>query len=477
VSLSTAELDQVQRELQALVGALVQKVFVPGERLLLLELRVPGASHLLRLDARPGATRMHLAASRPPSPAEALPFQSQARTHLLGKRLVALERAAGDRVVVLRFGEGDGERRVLAELTGRHGNLFLLGAREIILGMAGPNASTQRALGVGKPYLPPTSTRVERDDRTRFTPGPDHSISKQIDALYAAREAAQDHQALRAQLGRPLRQRLLRNARTLVKVEAEAARTANAEVHQRAGELLKTSLHQIPRGATQVTLTDYGTGEARPVTIALRPELSAADNLAWHFRQYKRLTHGARRAGERLGELQAERASLTAQLQALEAMDDVALRARAAEQPVPRAPSRKKHERSVHVPFRTFHAQDGSRIWVGKGAADNDQLTFKHARPHDLWLHARGRTGAHVVVPLERRAQVQPEVLLDACALALHFSDARDEPRAEVSHVPVKALRKPKGGKPGQVIYSQEKTLLFAVEPARLARLLASEAR
>ena len=41
-------------------------------------------------------------------------------------------------------------------------------------------------------------------------------------------------------------------------------------------------------------------------------------------------------------------------------------------------------------------------ILVGRGAADNDALTLHVGRPHDLWLHARGVTGAHVIVPLRR---------------------------------------------------------------------------
>jgi predicted ribosome quality control (RQC) complex YloA/Tae2 family protein len=114
----------------------------------------------------------------------------------------------------------------------------------------------------------------------------------------------------------------------------------------------------------------------------------------------------------------------------------------------------------------------GQRIWVGRGSEDNDALTFKVAKPFHLWLHARGQPGSHVVVPLEKGMEVAQEVLLDAAHLALHHSGAKGEPRGEVSYVPVKFIRKVKGGAPGQVLFSREKTFMVRMEPERLERLL-----
>ena len=112
---------------------------------------------------------------------------------------------------------------------------------------------------------------------------------------------------------------------------------------------------------------------------------------------------------------------------------------------------------------------------MGRGAESNDQLSFKLARPFHLWLHARGQPGSHVVVPLERDGEVSQEVLLDAAHLALHHSGAKGEPRGEVSYVPVKFVRKMKGGAPGQVLYSRERTFVVRLEPERLKRLLDSQ--
>ena len=157
MSLSVSELAQVIDELRALRGAVVQQAYVPRERVLLLELRVPGHTHLLRLDAEPNRTRLHLAGSRPASPSEPLALQQAARAHLVGRKLTAIERAPSDRVVTLRFENDEGPRTLVAELTGRHGNLFLLGDGGKVLALGGPNLSQKRALAPGRVYEPPAS--------------------------------------------------------------------------------------------------------------------------------------------------------------------------------------------------------------------------------------------------------------------------------------------------------------------------------
>ncbi len=135
----------------------------------------------------------------------------------------------------------------------------------------------------------------------------------------------------------------------------------------------------------------------------------------------------------------------------------------------------KPREPSRHVPFRTFIGSGARVILVGKGASDNDVLTRDHARPHDLWLHARDVAGAHVVVPLEKREVCPQELLLDAAHLAAHFSDSRGEPTVDVSYTPKRYVRKPKGAAPGLVVLEREKVLRLQLEATRLAKLLQNE--
>jgi hypothetical protein len=126
-------------------------------------------------------------------------------------------------------------------------------------------------------------------------------------------------------------------------------------------------------------------------------------------------------------------------------------------------------------PHRTFRGRSGARILVGRGAAHNDALTFQIARPHDLWLHAKGRTGAHVIVPLLKNQTCPGDVLVEAAHLAAHFSEARDEAVVDVQYASRRHLRKPRGSAAGLVIVDREKVLALRKEPDTMRALLESE--
>ncbi len=238
------------------------------------------------------------------------------------------------------------------------------------------------------------------------------------------------------------------------------------------GELLTQNLFRIPRGAKSATLTEYTAEGPREVEIPLDPKKGAREQAEWHFHQYRRLLRGVEHAERRWLELEAEREKLDREADRIRALPEEALWKHL---DLLSAAAR-RNERPEARPYKEFLSADGSRIWVGKGAEANDALTFKVARAQDVWLHARGLPGSHVVVPLEKHQELLPEVLLDAAHLALHFSQAKGEPRAEVSYVKAKFLRKVKGGPPGRVTYTREKTFLCRVEPERIERLLRSRA-
>lgn len=238
--------------------------------------------------------------------------------------------------------------------------------------------------------------------------------------------------------------------RTREKIAEEASRGPLAEQHKRDGELLSRNLHAVERGAKSVTLTEYAEHGPQERTLTLDPKRTPKQQAEWFFHQYKRLTRGVEIAKERLKKIDLE-------LAAAEAPD---------KQPFtePRAPD------APSLPYREYVTAKGQRIWVGRSAKHNDTLTFKVARPHHVWFHARGLTGAHVVVPLEKKQTLEQETLIDAAHLAHHYSSARDEPTGEVSYTHVRYLRK--GDAPGQVTYTRETTFWLRVERARLQRLL-----
>ena len=138
------------------------------------------------------------------------------------------------------------------------------------------------------------------------------------------------------------------------------------------------------------------------------------------------------------------------------------------------APPPKKREKEEKTGPRQFFSRDGFEILVGRSNQENDHLTIHMARGNDLFFHVRGFPGSHVIVRNQPNKTVPLETLLDAGALAVHYSKIRGNTRADVRYTPRKYVSKPRGAKPGLVTISNEKTIRPDGDPERLKRLLAS---
>jgi len=477
MSLRPAELEQVVAEVNArLAGAVVQKAWCPLPRLAYLELRVPGRSFFLCLCAEGELARLSVAADRFPTPGEPAPFQRWLRQELTGFKLRTARWREAQRVVELDFHREEDQdmRRLVLEFSAPGGMLLLSHSGRVLM-LSGEGLAQRRALHPGAQWTPPEPLAADQLEKargasSRLAPmeGDFAPYAEAAERLLGERDRKSRAESIRRRLAQPYRARLKRSSRTLDKVRAEAARGPEAEEHRRVGELLTQNMHRLRRGVTEVTLTSYTQTGVEEVQVKLDPKRTPKEEVDWRFHQYKRLLRGVEQARRREAELAREVAHAKTALEQLERMDEAALLSQAEVLHVPAGEEGPQEGR----PYKEYLGHGGQRIWVGRGSEANDELTFKVARPYHLWLHARGQPGSHVVVPLEKGMEVAQEVLLDAAHLALHHSGAKGEPRGEVSYVPVKFLRKVKGGAPGQVLYSREKTFMVRMESERLERLL-----
>jgi hypothetical protein len=285
----------------------------------------------------------------------------------------------------------------------------------------------------------------------------------------------------RGALAKGLRAHLRKLARRREAVEEDLTRLDDVARLQRTGRLLLAQGGRIARGATHATLDDWEEGGTLDVT--LDPAVPAKLQAEGFFAKAKRIARGEAMMRTRLDEttraIDAVRA-LEAEVRDAEALSLDLLttwttRARSfglREHEV--SAQRGSSRRGARVPYLEYTAHGGQRVLVGRGAADNDALTLRIARPHDVWMHTRGTPGAHVVVPLARGTQCAQEALLDAATLAAHHSDARGHDFVEVTWTERRYVRKPRKSKPGSVVLDREKVLALRPEAARLARLLAS---
>jgi predicted ribosome quality control (RQC) complex YloA/Tae2 family protein len=113
-------------------------------------------------------------------------------------------------------------------------------------------------------------------------------------------------------------------------------------------------------------------------------------------------------------------------------------------------------------PYRTLRV-DGFEILIGRGSAENDELTFDVADPHDTWLHASGGTaGSHVVIKNPDKVEIPKGVLEAAAAAAAWYSKARGAPKVPVSYCRVSEVSKPRGAPVGMVELARWKDIKVA---------------
>lgn len=126
------------------------------------------------------------------------------------------------------------------------------------------------------------------------------------------------------------------------------------------------------------------------------------------------------------------------------------------------APNRRgaaRSDASARLPYRSYRSSGGLEIRVGRGAADNDELTFHASAPGDVWLHARDAGGAHVVLRWQRDEAPPARDLEEAAVLAAWHSRSRGSSAVAVDWTRRRYVRKPRGAKPGSVVVTRAETL------------------
>ena len=112
----------------------------------------------------------------------------------------------------------------------------------------------------------------------------------------------------------------------------------------------------------------------------------------------------------------------------------------------------------------SYQLPDAFEVLAGKTDADNDILSLKTAKPNDLWFHAHGLPGSHVILRHPEGDKPDNATIKVAAAIAAWHSKARNAGTVPVSCTEAKHVGKPRGARPGSVSIKREKTI--KVRPA-----------
>ncbi|UCC25500.1 MAG: DUF814 domain-containing protein [Gemmatimonadales bacterium] len=298
------------------------------------------------------------------------------------------------------------------------------------------------------------------------------TLARTVDLLEAFREAEQSGRA-----GAP--ETLIPGALVdALEAETERARTRTARLEEELsglpdpaelqawGDLILARFHLVPEGRSSVELEGF---DGTTVTVPLDPGAGPDANARRHYDRAARV----RRAIEELpGRIDRARAAWDR----LRDVRDRATRGEASREEIEAVIPRRDTpvrggSQGGPSPFRRYRSSGGLEIRVGRGAAGNDELTFHHSKPNEIWLHARHAAGAHVILRWSGEGSPPPGDLREAAVLAALHSRARTSGSVPVDWTRRKYVRKPRKAAAGSVIPERVKTVFVQPDETLEERL------
>ncbi|MBQ9736103.1 MAG: NFACT family protein [Clostridia bacterium] len=246
----------------------------------------------------------------------------------------------------------------------------------------------------------------------------------------------------------------------------ELADSERAEEYRRMGEFITAELYRLKRGATSFTATDYSTDPPTSVTVPLDGRLSPSANAQRYFKLYRKAKTAREMLATQIALSEREliyiqsvaaflsRAETEADL--LELREELALAGYGARMKK-YAPQKTKKSKPLE-----FVSPSGYRVLCGKNNLQNEQLTFRVAGKGDLWFHAKGIPGSHVILICDG-AEPPEEDYTFAATVAAEHSSATADPVA-VDYTRVKNVKKPPAAKPGYVTYKTNYTAFVSMK-------------
>ncbi len=416
-------------------------------------------------------------------------FVRAAGAALRGMTLVSVRTRKLDRL--LRFDFGSRSRfgvedaySLICELVPRFGNIVLVKGETIVAAAKefAPSENAVRSIEAGDRYEPPplrpgkSSPMLTQDVAERLAeqpPGGDLHVyrrgeglvqahlvelpqyadlehqrsSSLLDVLAEARRSnihAQQSDRLakrRRSLERALAERERKLVVELAQVEARVREASNRESLRDEGEAIYATLHELDAQARD----------------------EAKDRAAKLFTKYKKAATAIEHLERRREDLSAALEDIADLRWELERAGDAELddveQAVAALEPRQNAPARAAARKRKPLQFRT---ESGSRIYVGRTPLENADLTFRLARPDDLWFHVQNQPGAHVILQRDDKTLAPPDDILAAASLAALHSKAKNSPKVTVDYTQRKFVRKRPSAAPGLVFYTHPKSVLVA---------------
>lgn len=287
------------------------------------------------------------------------------------------------------------------------------------------------------------------------------SISEVLETYYASKNTITRIRQKSAGL-RHIVQTALERSRKKYDLQLKQLKdTQNRDKYKVYGELINVYGYHLEEGAKNLQALNYYTDKM--VSIPLDAAKSPQENARRYFDKYNK----QKRTFDALSKFICETRDDIAYLESISTALDIALTeddlAQIKEEMIHAGYMRRKYtKKKSTVKNKPLHyiSSDGFHIYVGKNNLQNDDLTFHFAVGDDWWFHAKETPGSHVIVKTNGE-ELPDSTFEEAGRLAAYYSKARGSEKVEIDYVEKKHVKKPKGAKPGFVVYYTNYSLII----------------
>jgi predicted ribosome quality control (RQC) complex YloA/Tae2 family protein len=393
-----------------------------------------------------------------------------AKGHILGQtltgaRLTGLGVLPSDRVLALRLQTTDGQTlHLLHQLFGARGNTTLIDQENQLLWSQHP---TNHDLLTS---LPPKAT-WETGNPDRAQEWVD-DLSGLMVATFLDRLVQgvfTTHQSAISKSSRT-------TDRLVVNLRRDLDNADRQDEFRRTAEALAANLHSLKRGQATAEIQDLQDGS--PLSVPMDPALTPAANMESWFRKARKAEKGRDIIAQNLAdslELQTAQQKANAELETIGKMEGELEKLAALHQwgqthikilPPARA-AKKQRTQNADEParlFRRFLIDEKWEAWVGRNNKENDLLTHRASHTRDIWLHAQGVSGSHVILRTAGQPELVPKTVLEkAAGLAALHSKAKHSALVPVIYTERRYVRKRRKAPMGTAVCLREKNLF--IEP------------
>lgn len=290
------------------------------------------------------------------------------------------------------------------------------------------------------------------------------SVQTLINTYYTDQLNQQEFAQLKHQISQKLNSNLTKLRQKADQFIQRLKQSDTADEGREKADLLMAFLHEWKPGMTVIELSDFETGEL--VKIPLDPEKNAVQNAQAFYKRHQKLKRARAAIEPLLTEVKEEInyleqvESAIAQIETYQIDEDLQtlteIREELIQQGYINAPDYRSQSQSQLTEFYQYKTPNGFELLIGRNNRQNDQLISKIATDYDLWFHTQEIPGSHVLLRLNA-GQAPDDIDLQFTAnLTAYYSRARHSEQVPVIYTKPKHVYKPKGAKPGMVIYKHE---------------------